>query len=129
MSPSSICKMELFQVADSLANCLDPFAGPYVSLRVVFSFYSVKKMFRSEPGPQLLQQCGAACEGQTLFSPLTFGLMLIDQTSWSQDFTFWGWGLSVQHCIVNCFLPVPFFLFFPPPNPPEKTLKSWQKGN
>lgn len=129
MSPSNICKMELFQVADSLANCLDPFAGPYVSVRVVFSFYSVRKMFRSEPGPQLLQQHSTACEGQTLFSPLKFGLMLIDQTYWSWDFTFYGWALSVQHCIINCSLPVPFFLFFPLPNPPEKSLRSWQKEN
>lgn len=90
MSPSSICEMELFQVADSLANCLHPFAGPYVSIRVVFSVYSVKKMFRSEPGPQLPQQHSAACDQQTVFSPHTFWLMLIDETHWSQDFTFWG---------------------------------------
>lgn len=82
MSPSSICKMELFQVADSLANCLDSFAEPYVSVRVVFSVYSVKKMFRSEPSPQLSQQPSAACEQQSVFSPLTFWLMLIDQTHW-----------------------------------------------
>lgn len=71
MSPPSICEMELFQVADSMANCLDPFAVPYVSVRVVFSVSSVKKVFRSEPGPQLPQQHSAACEGQTVFSLLT----------------------------------------------------------
>jgi len=80
MSRSSISEMELFHVAGSLANCLDPFAGPYVSDRVEFSVCSVKKMFRSELGPQILQQCSAACAGQTVFSPLTFWLMLIDQT-------------------------------------------------
>lgn len=124
MSCSSSCKMELFQVADSLANCLDLFAGPYVSVRVVFSVYSVKKMFRSESGPQLTQQHSAACAGQAVFS-LTFWLMLIDQTHWSQDFTFWGWAFSVEHWISNYLLPAPFFLFFFP----HKTLTSWQKGN
>lgn len=61
MSPSSICEMELFQVADSLANCLDSFAEPYVSVRVVFSVYSIKKTFRLEPSPQPSWQHSGAC--------------------------------------------------------------------
>ena len=86
MSLSSICQMELFQVAGSLANCLNPFAGPYVSVRVVLPFQSVQKMFRSEPGPQE----SAVCEGQSVFPSVTFWLMFIHETHCIWDFTFWG---------------------------------------
>lgn len=41
-------------------------------------------LYRSEPGPQE----SAAREEQTIFSSVTFLLMMIDQTHWSLDFIF-----------------------------------------